>query len=81
MARHAHAHTEHEGDDLIGAARHTLTNMATQWTAPRTWVIGETARSEKPPGGLVRTDSPSHTHDAPVETSSRHPIPQPVVRN
>ena len=46
MATHAHAHTEHEGDDLIRAARTTLTDSGEQWTGMRQSVFEELARTK-----------------------------------
>ena len=48
MAGHAHAHEEHSGDDLIDAARITLTDSGEQWTGMRQSVFEELARHEKP---------------------------------
>ena len=43
MARVAHAHQEHEGEDLVEAARHTLTDSGEQWTGMRQSVFEELA--------------------------------------
>lgn len=45
---HHHAHEEHSGPDLVGAARAALTEAGEQWTDLRADVFGELAGHDRP---------------------------------
>ena len=80
MARHAHAHTEHEGDDLIEAARHTLTDNGEQWTGMRQSVFEELARHDKPASAYDIADNLSQSRGKRVAPNSVYRILDLFVR-
>ena len=80
MARHAHAHTEHEGDDLIEAARHTLTDNGEQWTGMRQSVFEELARHDKPASAYDIADNLSQSRGKRVAANSVYRILDLFVR-
>ena len=80
MARHAHAHPEHEGDDLIEAARHTLTDNGEQWTGMRQSVFEELARHDKPASAYDIADNLSQSRGKRVAPNSVYRILDLFVR-
>ena len=81
MAGHAHAHEEHSGDDLIDAARITLTDSGEQWTGMRQSVFEELARHEKPASAYDIADNLSASRGKRVAPNSVYRILDLFVRN
>ena len=80
MARVAHAHQEHEGEDLVEAARHTLTDSGEQWTGMRQSVFEELARHEKPASAYDIADNLSQSRGKRVAPNSVYRILDLFVR-
>ena len=81
MATHAHTHHEHEGEDLIEAARTTLTDSGEQWTGMRQSVFEELARHDKPASAYDIADNLSRTRGKRVAPNSVYRILDLFVRN
>ena len=80
MAKHAHAHHEHEGEDLIEAARTTLTDSGEQWTGMRQSVFEELARHDKPASAYDIADNLSRSRGKRVAPNSVYRILDLFVR-
>ena len=80
MAKHAHAHHEHEGDDLIDAARTTLTDSGEQCTGMRQSVFEELARHDKPASAYDIADNLSRSRGKRVAPNSVYRILDLFVR-
>jgi Fur family zinc uptake transcriptional regulator len=71
---HEHAHHEHSGDDLIGAARDALTSAGEQWTGMRETVFAELARHERPVSAYDIADNLSAARGKRVAPNSVYRI-------
>ena len=80
MAAHSHAHEEHSGDDLVDAARHTLTDSGEQWTGMRQSVFEELARHDKPASAYDIADNLSQSRGKRVAPNSVYRILDLFVR-
>ncbi|MXO48912.1 transcriptional repressor [Erythrobacter vulgaris] len=80
MAKHAHAHQEHSGDDLIDAARITLTDAGEQWTGMRQSVFEELAQHDKPASAYDIADNLSAARGKRVAPNSVYRILDLFVR-
>lgn len=80
MAGHAHAHHEHHGDDLVEAARLTLTDSGEQWTGMRQSVFEELARHDKPASAYDIADNLSQSRGKRVAPNSVYRILDLFVR-
>lgn len=80
MATHAHTHHEHEGDDLIEAARKALTDSGEQWTGMRQSVLEELAQHDKPASAYDIADNLSRTRGKRVAPNSVYRILDLFVR-
>jgi len=80
MATHAHSHHEHSGDDLIDAARHTLTDSGEQWTNMRQAVFEELAQHDKPASAYDIADNLSQSRGKRVAPNSVYRILDLFVR-
>ena len=79
MARHAHQ--EHQGAELIAAARDTLTDSGEQWTGMRQSVFEELARHDKPASAYDIADNLSQSRGKRVAPNSVYRILDPFVRS
>ena len=80
MARHAHAHHEHSGDDLTDAARITLTDAGEQWKGMRQSVFEELAQHDKPASAYDIADNLSAARGKRVAPNSVYRILDLFVR-
>ncbi|WP_432201477.1 Fur family transcriptional regulator [Erythrobacter sp. W53] len=80
MAVHAHDHTEHAGEDLLNAARRTLTDAGEQWTGMRQSVFEELASHEKPASAYDIADNLSRSRGKRVAPNSVYRILDLFVR-
>lgn len=69
-----HAHEEHSGDKLIGAARDALTSSGEQWTSMREAVFSELARHERPVSAYDIADNLSASRGKRVAPNSIYRI-------
>lgn len=76
----AHPHTEHSGDDLIDAARSSLTHAGEQWTGMRQSVFEELARHERPASAYDIADNLSQSRGKRVAPNSVYRILDLFVR-
>lgn len=78
MAGHAHqhkpGHREYAGEDLVEAARKTLTGADEQWTGMREAVFEELARHEKPASAYDIADNLSKSRGKRVAPNSVYRI-------
>lgn len=81
MARHDHAHHEHSGDDLVGAARSSLTEAGEQWTGMREAVFVELARHDCPVSAYDIADNLSRERGKRVAPNSVYRILDLFVTN
>lgn len=81
MAKHAHAHTEHSGDDLLGAARDALTGAGEQWTGLREAVFAELVQHERPASAYDIADNLSKSRGKRVAPNSVYRILDLFVAN
>lgn len=79
MARHAHQ--EHQGAELIAAARDTLTDSGEQWTGMRQSVFEELARHDKPASAYDIADNLSQSRGKRVAPNSVYRILDLFVAN
>ena len=80
MAAHAHSHTEHSGDQLVDAARHTLTDHGEQWTGMRQSVFEELAGHDRPASAYDIADNLSQRRGQRVAANSVYRILDLFVR-
>ena len=73
-SQHHHAHEEHSGEDLIGAARDALTASGEQWTSMREAVFTELARHERPVSAYDIADNLSASRGKRVAPNSIYRI-------
>ena len=78
---HHHAHEEHSGDDLIAAARASLTAQGEQWTSMREAVFTELARHERPASAYDIADNLSRSRGKRVAPNSIYRILDLFVTN
>ena len=81
MASHLHAHEEHSGDDLIGAARASLVEAGEQWTSMREAVFAELARHNRPVSAYDIADNLSASRGKRVAPNSVYRILDLFVTN
>lgn len=81
MARHDHAHHEHSGSDLVGAARTALTDAGEQWTGMREAVFSELARHDCPVSAYDIADNLSRSRGKRVAPNSVYRILDLFVTN
>ncbi|MFN2099447.1 Fur family transcriptional regulator [Altererythrobacter sp. MF3-039] len=81
MASHHHAHEEHFGDDLISAARVSLTGAGEQWTSMRESVFAELARHDRPVSAYDIADNLSAARGKRVAPNSVYRILDLFVTN
>jgi len=79
MARHTHQ--EHQGAELIEAARDTLTDSGEQWTGMRQSVFEELARHDKPASAYDIADNLSQSRGKRVAPNSVYRILDLFVRS
>lgn len=81
MAAYAHAHhTEHSGEALVEAARHTLTEHGEQWTAMREGVFRALADEDKPVSAYDLADEMTRRREKRVAPNSVYRILDLFVR-
>lgn len=80
MGNTAHSHAEHEGRDLIDAARDALTHAGEQWTGMRESVFSELARHERPISAYDIADNLSAKRGKRVAPNSVYRILDLFVR-
>jgi len=73
-SQHHHAHEEHSGEDLIGAARDALTASGEQWTSMREAVFTELAKHERPVSAYDIADNLSASRGKRVAPNSIYRI-------
>ncbi len=73
-SQHHHAHEEHSGEDLIGAARDALTASGEQWTSMREAVFTELAKHERPASAYDIADNLSASRGKRVAPNSIYRI-------
>lgn len=78
---HSHAHHEHSGDDLLKAARESLTSAGEQWTGMRESVFAELMRHEKPVSAYDMADNLSAARGKRVAPNSVYRILDLFVDN
>ena len=76
-----HSHKEHEGDALIDAARHALTEHGEQWTGMRQSVFEELAKHDRPASAYDIADNLSASRGKRVAPNSVYRILDLFVRN
>lgn len=81
MAAHAHSHHEHSGEDLVEAARRSLTDSGEQWTGLREAVFVELARHERPASAYDIADNLSAARGKRVAPNSVYRILDLFVRS
>lgn len=85
MAGHAHdhrpGHREYAGEDLVEAARKTLTAADEQWTGMRESVFEELARHEKPASAYDIAENLSKSRGKRVAPNSVYRILDLFVKN
>ncbi len=81
MVKHAHAHTEHSGDDLLGAARDALTGAGEQWTGLREGVFAELLQHQRPASAYDIADNLSRSRGKRVAPNSVYRILDLFVAN
>src|SRR3546814_10879537 len=81
MTCHDHAHREHSGTSLIGAARSALTAAGEQWTGMREAVFAELARHERPASAYDIADNLSRSRGRRVAPNSVYRILDLFVTN
>ncbi len=81
MADHSHAHAELSGEDLVGAAKQTLTGSGEQWTSMREAVFAELARHERPASAYDIADELSAARGKRVAPNSIYRILDVFVAN
>jgi Fur family transcriptional regulator, zinc uptake regulator len=79
--KHAHAHREHSGEDLVSAARSALTGSGEQWTGMRAAVFAELARHDRPVSAYDIADALSAARDKRVAPNSVYRILDLFVAN
>ncbi|MCP9221938.1 transcriptional repressor [Erythrobacter sp. LQ02-29] len=77
----AHKHHEHEGADLIAAARRTLEDHGERWTGMRSEVFEELARHDRPASAYDIADNLSARRGSRVAPNSVYRILDIFVRN
>lgn len=73
-SQHHHAHEEHSGENLIGAARAALTASGEQWTSMREAVFTELARHDRPVSAYDIADNLSAARGKRVAPNSIYRI-------
>ena len=81
MASHDHAHHEHSGIDLVGAAREVLVAAGEQWTGMRESVFKELATHERPASAYDIADNLSRSRGKRVAPNSVYRILDLFVTN
>ena len=81
MASQNHAHHEHSGADLIGAARAALVDAGEQWTNMREAVFRELARHDRPVSAYDIADNLSASRGKRVAPNSVYRILDLFVTN
>lgn len=81
MTCHEHAHREHSGTGLIGAARASLTAAGEQWTGMREAVFAELARHDRPASAYDIADNLSRLRGRRVAPNSVYRILDLFVAN
>ncbi|MEL7446804.1 MAG: transcriptional repressor [Pseudomonadota bacterium] len=81
MGQHDHAHQEHSGDDLVGAARGALTDAGEQWTSMREAVFAELAQHDRPVSAYDIADNLSAARGKRVAPNSVYRILDLFVGN
>jgi Fur family zinc uptake transcriptional regulator len=81
MAEHSHAHAELSGEDLVGAAKQTLTGSGEQWTSMREAVFVELSRHERPASAYDIADELSAARGKRVAPNSIYRILDVFVAN
>ncbi|XUU61483.1 Fur family transcriptional regulator [Erythrobacter sp. HA6-11] len=76
-----HSHHEHSGDDLLSAARASLTGAGEQWTGMRESVFAELMRHEKPVSAYDIADNLSAARGKRVAPNSVYRILDLFVTN
>lgn len=74
MGLHDHSHHEHSGENLVEAARHSLTDAGEQWTHLREDVFTELARHERPISAYDIADSLSASRGKRIAPNSVYRI-------
>jgi Fur family zinc uptake transcriptional regulator len=78
---HHHAHEEHSGENLIHAARDSLTRSGEQWTAMREAVFTELAQHDRPVSAYDIADNLSAARGKRVAPNSIYRILDLFVSN
>lgn len=78
---HDHSHHEHVGDDLLLAARDSLTGAGEQWTGMRESVFAELMKHEKPVSAYDIADNLSAARGKRVAPNSVYRILDLFVTN
>ncbi|WP_108789726.1 transcriptional repressor [Erythrobacter sp. Alg231-14] len=73
-SKHHHAHEEHSGENLIGAARDALVASGEQWTNMRESVFTELAQHERPVSAYDIADNLSASRGKRVAPNSIYRI-------
>lgn len=81
IQHHHHDHAEHSGEELIEAARASLTQSGEQWTSMREAVFAELARHEKPASAYDIADNLSRARGKRVAPNSIYRILDLFVAN
>ncbi|MEP3051997.1 MAG: transcriptional repressor [Erythrobacter sp.] len=86
MANHSHknsdhAHHEHSGEDLVGAAQSALIEAGEQWTGMREMVFSELAQHERPVSAYDIADNLSAARGKRVAPNSVYRILDLFVSN
>ena len=81
MTAHGHAHHEHDGADLLDAAKHVLEDKGERWTGMREAVLTELARHECPASAYDIADNLSKERGKRVAPNSVYRILDLFVAN
>lgn len=81
MVQHSHAHQEHSGAELLGAARDALKDAGEQWTNMREAVFAELAQHDRPASAYDIADNLSRTRGKRVAPNSVYRILDLFVAN
>ena len=81
MTAHAHTHHEHDGADLVDAAKHALEDKGERWTGMRSEVFEELARHSAPVSAYDIADNLSAKRGSRVAANSIYRILDLFVAN